>query len=55
MNILIRLIISTGLIITSLISLNLTAFQGVLLNDHLSAYFSHTYQTTCLVLRNLLD
>lgn len=51
MNTPLRIIISTGLFITAFTSLNLSLFQGILLNDQLNAYINRSFQTTCLILR----
>ncbi len=50
MNIILRLFVSIGLIITALTVLDLSLTQGVLSKNQISAFLNRNFYTTCLIL-----
>lgn len=50
MNIILRLFVSIGLIITALTVLDLSLTQGVLSKNEISAFLNRNFYTTCLIL-----
>lgn len=50
MNLILRLFVSIGLIITALTVLDLSLTQGLFTNDQISAFLNRNFHTTCLIL-----